>query len=209
MSVGTLFSLHDWGARAYAVFIVVTMVGTTSNGQCFGSVTGVVNGNQGYYAEPFDGILGLGLLIQSNLGQPALPFFYQLWQNDLLTSHVFAINLAGSNPHLNLGGVDSPYTPESSEYHQVVVDRFGLIRWQIGGGSLLVNNQPISQQMITVIDTGSNAIVGPAGFVKTLYQFIPGAFQDDEGSWLYPCAANIPQIGFNWGGMTWFMSAES
>ena len=63
----------------------------------------------------------------------------------------------------------------------------------------------------TIIDSGTTLIYGPPDQVKTLYANIPGSkeYDDEEGFYTVPCKSVPNNVGFNWGGKSWTISAAN
>ena len=119
---------------------------------------------------------------------------------------MFGFKLASSDSTLFLGGTDDSLYSGSIEYHDIDTST-GF--WQATGAKSVVGPKNPNTGFDTIIDSGTTIIYGPPSEVESFYAAIPGSrvYDSDEGYYSYPC--NLPlEVGFNWGGKTWTISAD-
>jgi hypothetical protein len=127
-------------------------------------------------------------------------------------SGIFAFNLTKEgDSELYIGGTgDSNLLEQDIEYHHVL-GSFIPSYWMIGNGKIEVDSKPITAGISTIIDSGTDMIVGPLDYVKKIYEKIPGSHRTETPGrdYAFPCDAKIPEISFSWGGgKKWTMDRE-
>ncbi|KAF9967294.1 hypothetical protein BGZ70_010048 [Mortierella alpina] len=178
----------------------ITVAGITVKDQTFG----MASINTGATAATgVDGIMGLGLESNSNMGNARTPVINMLLQNQIDQAIVSVWLNKASNQDASLsdggvfifGGVDpSLYTGSitfvpvtSSKDWQVTVDRIF-----IGRKELSVSSSASS----AIVDTGSSYILFPDYLAVAFHRAIPNAQYDNKLGWLIPCAlANSRSVG--------------
>ncbi|KAI8972223.1 acid protease [Trametes punicea] len=180
----------------------VSVAGVKVTNQYFSPVSTI---SSMFGSEADDGILGLAFPAISNLRQN--PFFTNAKSQGAVKSGVFAFKLAKSGSELYLGGTDSSLYSGSIEYHPVTGSGF----WQIANAKLSVGSKTVQSGFQTVIDSGTTIIYGPPDQVAAFYKNIPGAkvYDSQNGFYSLPCSSIPSNVGFNWGGKTWTISAAN
>ena len=79
--------------------------------------------------------------------------------------------------------------------------------WVIGNGAATVDGKAASNQLVTIIDSGTTLVAIPPDDADTFYQAIQGAQALEEGFYTFPCDAT-PQVALTWGGKSWSISAD-
>ncbi|CAO3566993.1 unnamed protein product [Mortierella alpina] len=178
----------------------ITVAGITVKDQIFGMAS-INTGSTA--ATGVDGIMGLGLESNSNMGNARTPVVNMLLQSQIDQAIVSVWLNKASNQDASLsdggvfifGGVDpSLYTGTitfvpvtSSKDWQVTVDRIF-----IGRKELSVSSSASS----AIIDTGSSYILFPDYLAVAFHRAIPNAQYDNKLGWLIPCAlANSRSVG--------------
>lgn len=139
---------------------IVTVAGITVNKQYFSPITTVsTSGNNAYTKKPIDGILGLGLLANSVLGQPS--FFANVLKEGKANS--FAIHVASTGLELYIGGGDRHLYEGEIEEH--AIDN-SMGRWQVKGASVLIGDTVVVSGFDTIIDSGSTMMYAPYDKVR-------------------------------------------
>lgn len=179
----------------------VTVAGVTAHDQYFSAVNTL---SPTFADEAEDGILGLAFPAISNIGQP--PFFNMAKAQGAFKAGEFAFKLASSGAELYLGGTNPTQYSGPIEYHTVI----GPGYWQIDNMTLVSGSRMVESGQQTIIDSGTTLIYGPPPLVAALYKTIPGSepFDDQAGFYQFPCAFTPSDVGFNWGGKTWTLSAN-
>lgn len=164
------------------------------------------------------------------------PFFYAAYQQRTpgFSSGVFAFYLTKGHSEFHIDGTGNPnlFDTKRIEYHSVVPlrhdDRLQPIysNWMIGGGQLKVTYKDddgqvktdvIASGIRTIIDSGTDMILGPAEVVKRIYERIPFSqvIKNSVGlaDHVFPCNLPIegkefPKITFSWGGAEWDLSLD-
>ena len=118
----------------------------------------------------------------------------------------FAFKLASgkSGSELFVGGTNSALYTGDIEFHPVVSDA-GY--WVIGNGAATVDGKAASNQLVTIIDSGTTLVAIPPDDADKFYQAIQGAQALEEGFYTFPCDAT-PQVALTWGGKSWSISAD-
>ncbi|RPD62661.1 protease [Lentinus tigrinus ALCF2SS1-7] len=178
----------------------VTVGGVTVTKQFFAAVTKESSEFQG---EPIDGLLGMGQPALSNLKQD--PFFSSVVKQGAVKEGSFAFKLAKNGSELFVGGTNSDLYTGDIEFHSVVSDT-GF--WVIENGSATVDGKAASNQLITIIDSGTTLVAAPPDDADTFYQAIQGAQPLEQGFYTFPCDATS-QVALSWGGKTWSISADN
>ncbi|KAI0366737.1 protease [Pilatotrama ljubarskyi] len=180
----------------------VSVAGITVKDQYFSPVNTI---SSSFGSQADDGLLGLAYPAISNLHQS--PFFNTAKSQGAVKNGVFGIKLAKTGSELFLGNTDSSLYSGSIEYHTVKGAGF----WQIGGASVRVGSQTPVSGFQTIIDSGTTIIYGPPNAVKTFYESIPNSkvYDQTNGFYSFPCNAVPSNVGFNWGGKTWNISAAN
>ncbi|KAI0366743.1 protease [Pilatotrama ljubarskyi] len=180
----------------------VTVAGITAKNQYFSPVNTI---SDRFGSEARDGLLGMAFPAISNLRQS--PFFNTAKTQGAVKSGVFGFKLAKSGSELYLGGTNTKLYTGAIEYHQVTGSGF----WQVPGASLLLGSTTVLSGFQTIIDSGTTIIYGPPNDVATLYKSIPGSqlYDQKNGFYSFPCSSVPANVGFNWGGRTWTISAAN
>ncbi|KAI0712467.1 acid protease [Earliella scabrosa] len=178
----------------------VSVGGVTVTRQTFAAVT---RESAEFQSQVIDGLMGMGLPALSNLRKD--PFFSTAVKQGAVKEGTFAFKLANNGSELFLGGTNSDLYTGDVEFHDVVSD-VGF--WVIGDGSITLDGQAAQSDMLTIIDSGTTLIVAPPNAADALYQSIEGAQMVEQGFYSFPCDTP-PQIGFNWGGKAWEVSADN
>ncbi|KAF8717554.1 hypothetical protein AX14_012159 [Amanita brunnescens Koide BX004] len=82
----------------------------------------------------------------------------------------------------------------------------------IGNGRIEADGETIVSDKSTIINSGTDMIVGPEDDVVKIYEKIRGAHTTTPGGfYIFPCDEKIPEITFSWGekGKKWTMDRES
>ncbi|KAI0352025.1 protease [Trametes cingulata] len=180
----------------------VSVAGVTVKNQYFSPVNTI---SPSFGSQVDDGLLGLAYPAISNLHQS--PFFNSAKSQGAVKNGVFGFKLAKTGSELYLGGTDSSLYSGSIEYHAVK----GAAFWQIGGASVRVGSQTPVSGFQTIIDSGTTIIYGPPKDVAAFYKDVPGAklYDQQNGFYSFPCSSVPSNVGFNWGGKTWNISAAN
>ncbi|OSD06723.1 acid protease [Trametes coccinea BRFM310] len=180
----------------------VSVAGVSVKNQYFSPVS-TLSSMFGTQAD--DGILGMAFPAISNLRQS--PFFNTAKTQGAVKTGVFGFKLAKSGSELYLGGTDSSQYSGSIEYHSVTGSGF----WQIANAKLYIGTKTIESGIQTIIDSGTTIIYGPPSQVQAFYKNIPGSklYDSANGFYSYPCNSAPSNVGFNWGGKTWTISASN
>ncbi|KAI0359193.1 acid protease [Trametes cingulata] len=178
----------------------VSVAGVTVKNQYFSPVTTI---SDRFGSEARDGLLGMAFPTISNLRQS--PYFNTAKAQGAVKNGVFGFKLAKSGSELYLGGTNTKLYTGSIEYHPVTGSGF----WQISGASLRLGSTTVLSGFQTIIDSGTTIIYGPPDDVATFYKSIPGSqlYDKANGFYSFPCSAVPANVGFNWGGKTWTISA--
>ena len=134
-------------------------------------------------------------------------------KNSDFTSGIFAFYLTKEgNSELHIGGTGHPslFEDKDIEYHDVLESEIPSY-WMIGDGRIEVDSDIITSDISTIIDSGTDMIVGPLDYVKKIYEKIPNSrrTQTRGRDYAFPCDAKIPEITFSWGnGKKWTMDRE-
>jgi hypothetical protein len=81
----------------------------------------------------------------------------------------------------------------------------------IGNGRIEADGETIVSDKSTIINSGTDMIVGPEDDVVKIYEKIRGAHTTTPGGfYIFPCDEKIPEITFSWGekGKKWTMDRE-
>ncbi|KAI0743586.1 acid protease [Daedaleopsis nitida] len=180
----------------------VTVAGITAKQQYFSAVTTL---SSAFADEVEDGLLGLAFPAISNLRQP--PFFNTAKAQGAVKSGVFAFKLANSGSELYLGGANANLYKGAVEPHAVVGTGF----WQIANMQVVSGSKVVASAQQSIVDSGTTIIYGPPSAVAALYKTIPGAkmYDAQNGFYQVPCGSVPSNVGFNWGGKTWTVSAAN
>ncbi|CDO69362.1 hypothetical protein BN946_scf184961.g4 [Trametes cinnabarina] len=178
----------------------VSVAGVKAKNQYFSPVSTL---SSMFGSQSDDGILGMAFPAISNLKQS--PFFNTAKSQGAVKSGVFGFKLAKSGSELYLGGTDSSLYSGSIEYHPVTGSGF----WQIANAKVNIGTKTVQSGIQTIIDSGTTIIYGPPSQVAAFYKNIPGSkvYDSSNGFYSYPCNSAPSNIGFNWGGKTWTISA--
>ncbi|GBE83034.1 Aspartic protease [Sparassis crispa] len=172
----------------------VTLSGVTVTGQALSAVT---SESSEFQTDPADGLMGFAFPSISQL--QANPFPFAALSESAIPQGVFSFKLTSDGAELYMGGADSSLYTGDIEYHSLSADN-GF--WQIGGASVLVNGQTTVSGLDTIIDSGTTLAYGPTATVSQLFQAIPGSREDKDGTYTFPCDAQLT-VAFSWGGNTW------
>jgi hypothetical protein len=129
----------------------------------------------------------------------------------------------GLGSKLHIGGPDPSffdYNYENVEYHSILEHEYDGKKpsyWMIGDGKIRVNGKIVVSGISTIIDSGTDMILGPMGSVTTIYTDIRHReFRVQaplQESYVLPCNSkfeDIPEITFSWGaeGKEWPIDRE-
>ncbi|KAI0754715.1 acid protease [Daedaleopsis nitida] len=178
----------------------VSLGGVNVTGQVFAAVT---TESTEFQTDPIDGLMGMGLPALSAL--QADPFFSTAVKQGAVKEGTFAFKLAQNGSELFIGGTNSELFTGDIEFHDVSGDS-GF--WVIDGGSMSVDNETVSSNLMTIIDSGTTLAVAPPAAAEALYQSIKGAQEFDQGFFSFPCDSP-PQVAFSWGGKSWEISTDN
>ena len=150
---------------------------------------------------PADGVLGLALPSGSYFhGQS--PLFHTLFNAGKLSRPVFSLQLSSSGGELYVGGTNEGlYIPETLVFtpvtHTAVVStnarRYGCILrfpfqglWMLTIDNIKVGGKIVLTDVLAIIDTGSNLIIGDSHRVLTLHNAAHGRSYHGRGGY-YTC----------------------
>ncbi|ORY96429.1 aspartic peptidase domain-containing protein [Syncephalastrum racemosum] len=132
---------------------------------------------------PFDGIFGLGFRDLSQ-GHTTPPLYSMLEQN-LIKRGMFAIATEGiAKAEIDFGGVDPARYSGEIRYTSVIDPVYWMVQFQataVPGLSSVVGPRR------AIIDSGTTLLVTTLRDAHAIHQTIPGAIEDDDGTWLVPC----------------------
>jgi len=164
---------------------VVSIAGLTADNQTLGLATSYSTAFQSPQFAP-DGLMGMAF--ESISAFNANPPFQTLISENIVTSPVFGFKLATSGSELFLGGVnDALYT---GDFTWVPLSDAGF--WQAPFDSISVNGNTAVGQTESIFDTGSSHIIGDPDGIKALFNSIPGAQANGDGTYTIPCSFNTP-----------------
>jgi len=164
---------------------VVSIAGLTADNQTLGLATSYSTAFQSPQFAP-DGLMGMAF--ESISAFNANPPFQTLISENIVTSPVFGFKLATSGSELFLGGVnDALYT---GDFTWVPLSDAGF--WQAPFDSISVNGNTVVGQTESIFDTGSSHIIGDPDGIKALFNSIPGAQANGDGTYTIPCSFNTP-----------------
>jgi len=164
---------------------VVSVAGLTANRQTLGLATSYSTGLQSSQFPP-DGLMGLGFETISVFN--ASPLFQTLISENVVTSPVFGFKLATSGSELFLGGVNNALF--TGDFAWVPLSNASF--WQAPFDSISVNGNTVVGQTEAIFDTGSSQIIGDPDGIKALFDSIPGAQANGDGTYTIPCDFNTP-----------------
>ncbi|KAI0027401.1 aspartic peptidase domain-containing protein [Vararia minispora EC-137] len=161
--------------------------------------------------SPQDGIMGLAFPSISRLREGAKPvatppFLSNLIAQGSLLSPVFGVKLAFPGAEIFLGGVNTalspgPVTPPLPAFWEVVMD------------SVSVAGTPIRTAIPSIIDTGSDYIVGDSKTVNAIFRAIPGSKAAPPqlvgpGFFTTPCGQD-PKVSLTFGKRKFLLPASA
>lgn len=174
----------------------VNLAGFTVRNQTFASVSML---SDSFRRDPMDGILGLAYPAISHLKSPSV--IENAFAQGLIPSKTFSLQLANDGGELYLGGVNPAKFINELEAHPVIRQLY----WEIGNGSVYLNDTNVGSNCQMIIDSGTTIIYGPKPEVEKMYSLVDGAskYEKIEGLWKFPCS-NLPMTSFSWdGGRKW------
>lgn len=190
----------------------VTVANLTVPNQVFAAIT---QQSQDFSAGgAFAGLMGMGF--PSLAKSQSTPFFFNLVQQNALTSNIFSFYLArGDNTgsELCLGCTDSSKYTGNVNYYALdsSATQGEQVYWSIAADSINVNGQTATQGLSCVMDTGTTAIYVPTSYAQAIYANIPGATPaPDQGAgyYAYPCGSSIPEVAFVFGGQSYAIDSN-
>ncbi|KAF9995510.1 hypothetical protein BGZ79_010802 [Entomortierella chlamydospora] len=178
----------------------ITVAGITVKGQAFGMAS-VNTGSTA--ATGVDGIMGLGLDANTQVGDIRTPITSMLSQNQIEHRIVSVWLNKASNQDASLsdggefifGGVDPSLYTGKITYVPVTSDT----DWEISVDQLFVGRKQLSLSNAAssaIVDTGSSYILFPDYLATAFHRAIPNSQYDSKLGWLIPCAlANSRTVG--------------
>ncbi|GJJ14497.1 hypothetical protein Clacol_008761 [Clathrus columnatus] len=162
-----------------------------------------------FLTKQYDGMIGMAMS-RSRSGLNKDPFFITAIKQQKDLSQVFAFKL--SDPaSLYLGGTDKSLYTGEIEFH-TLADSGPL--WKLAVASVSVGSERVLSGLRTIIDTGSDIILGPPSEVREFYSKIPGNEMCEEAGiefYFFPCppGETVPSVSFSWGEKSWHMSEDT
>jgi len=172
--------------------------------------------SSGLLAGRTSGILGLAFATLTVTR--ATPFWENLLNNGLLQSPDMSFWLSRFNDvpsaqpeepggAFTLGGINSSLYQGDIEFLPTVLATPSF--WTLTMSSLTLNGQsitiPTGAGALSVIDTGTTLIGGPAAAVENFWRAVPGAQPlrgSQQGLYIFPCNTNL-SVSLSFGGKTW------
>mmetsp|Transcript_112998 Transcript_112998/g.365108 ORF Transcript_112998/g.365108 Transcript_112998/m.365108 type:complete len:383 (-) Transcript_112998:331-1479(-) len=160
------------------------------------------SGLKNWGSMPFDGVLGLGF--QSTSRSPGLTVIQALVQSGELEKPVFGFYLARDSPgELVFGGVDPSHVASEFTWVDVVREAWWAVTLDsVKLGSIL----SVSSTPMAIVDSGTSMIAGPQREVDAIIAMI-GA-QTIQGMYVVGCDAQLPTLGFAFGGRDFNLSIQ-
>ncbi|KAF8349639.1 aspartic peptidase domain-containing protein [Amanita rubescens] len=166
-----------------------------------------------FLRRPLDGVLGLAFpeLADNHYD----PFFYAAYQQRTRAS--VPVSLLSISPRVIPTSYRLGMMLGYNRYIQKMIGG-GLVKMTYKDGNGQVKTDVIASGIRTIIDSGTDMILGPADAVKRIYERIPfsrviknSVGLDDH---VFPCNLPIegkefPKITFSWGGAEWDLSLDS
>ncbi|XP_054742899.1 lysosomal aspartic protease-like [Anastrepha obliqua] len=190
----------------YLVEDTVSVAGLAISGQTFAVAT--AEPGTTFVDSEFDGILGMGYQQISN--DNVVPPFYNLFNQGLVESNVFAFYLtrdgtSSQGGELTLGGIDpNHYTGEIT---YVPVSEQGY--WQFNVDAVTIEGVVAFTQFSAIADTGTSLVAVPYYIYEEVQSAI-GAEPDEYGNYFVDCSqiSSLPTVTFSIGGTTFELEGK-
>ena len=137
---------------------------------------------------------------------PQKTFFSNLRSS--LPNPLFTASLNHAAPgYYTFGYIPAAYTPSSFTYRPVLrTPNHGWWGVNVTGWSFDCHSDSDYKPTTTplslhaIVDTGTTAILLPPGICKTYYAGVPGAVNDEELGYMFPCNETLPALNLDIGG---------
>lgn len=152
-------------------------------------------------------------------GKPAIPVPYVQAKNKQWSEPVFGVYLNRKNPRaeahgtqskgdgaLTVSGVDNKYFDGELTWaeRKLIKERFAFA-WSIPFPSFTSSGKKhdLNEHSHAILDTGTTLVFGPPDDVRAFWSSVPGAVDNNDGTWTVDCNRTDIKASFNLAGKDW------